>query len=230
MATRDDEPGLHALPITVEYGGREVTFNPAVVETERGLVLIDVGPEDGIRYLETHIDSLGYDLEDVWLALITHHDADHAGGLDDLLARTDATVATHRDEAPYVSGEREPIKGDSDGDRYPPVPVDLELVEGVRIPTLAGPMDVLETPGHTPGHISLHFPESDLLLAADALVVDDGALAGPRPEFTPDMDRAIESVEKLADLEAEHTVCYHGGYMNEGADRMREIYEAEGDE
>lgn len=229
MASRDDEPGLHALPITVEYGEREVTFNPAVVETERGLALIDVGPEDSIGYLETHVDSLGYDLSDVWLVLITHHDADHAGGLADLLERTDATVATHRDEAPYVSGKWDPIKGDGD-DRYPPVPVDLELVEGVRIPTLAGPMDVLETPGHTPGHISLHFPESDLLLAADALVVDDETLAGPRPEFTPDMDRAIESVGKLVDLEVEHTVCYHGGYVNEGAERIREIYDAAADE
>ncbi|GAB3675578.1 MBL fold metallo-hydrolase [Halopiger thermotolerans] len=228
MATRDDEPGLHALPITVEYGGREVTFNPAVVETERGLVLIDVGPEGSVGYLETHVESLGYDLEDVWLALITHHDADHAGGLDDLLARTagDVTVATHRDEAPYVSGEQDPIKGDGD-DRYPPVPVDLELVEGVRIPTLAGPMEVLETPGHTPGHVSLYFPENDLLLAADALVAEGDTLAGPRPEFTPDMDRALESVGKLADLEVEHTVCYHGGYVDAGGDRIREIYDAE---
>ena len=218
----DDGPGLHALPITVDYGGRELTITPALVETERGLVLIDAGSEGTVDSLRTHLRSLGYGLEDVWLVVLTHHDGDHAGGLADLLEHTDAVVAAHREEAPYVTGERDPIKGD--GDRYPPVDVDLELAGGVRIPTLAGPMEVVETPGHTPGHISLYFPENGLLLAGDALVADlDDPLSGPKPRFTSDMDRALESVEKLAALEIDHVVCYHGGYVDRGSERIREI-------
>src|SRR6056297_1045346 len=136
----EDGAGVHTLPITVEYGGRELTITPVIVETDRGLVLCDVGPQGTIGGLETHLRSLGYDLEDIWLVVLTHHDGDHAGGLAELKDRVDAVVATHRDEAPYISGERDPIKGD--GDRYPSVPVDIELAGGVRIPTSAGPMEV----------------------------------------------------------------------------------------
>lgn len=222
--TADEErgAGVHTLPVTVAYGGRELTITPTLVETERGAVLIDVGPAGSLEGLRTHLRSLGYDLTDVWLVVLTHHDGDHAGGLAALCEHTDAVVATHRDEAPYVTGEREPIKGD--GDRYPPVDVDLELADGVRIPTLAGPMEIVETPGHAPGHVSLHFPDGGLLLAGDALVADgEEPLSGPKPEFTPDMDRALESLERLAGLEIDHVVCYHGGYVDRGRDRIAEI-------
>lgn len=223
MSSQND-PGVHTLPITVEYGGRELSITPVLVETERGLVLIDVGPEGVVDSLRTHLRSLEHELEDVWLVVLTHHDGDHAGGLADLLEHTDAVVAAHREEAPYVRGDREPIK--ADGDRYPPVDVDLELAGGVRIPTLAGPMEVVETPGHTPGHVSVHFPESALLVAGDALVADGEApLAGPKPEFTAELDRALESVGRLADLEIDHVVCYHGGYVDRGSDAVREIHE-----
>jgi glyoxylase-like metal-dependent hydrolase (beta-lactamase superfamily II) len=220
----DNDAGVHTLPITVEYGDSEITVTPTAVETHRGLVVLDVGPAGAVGGLETHLRSLGYELEDVWLVVLTHHDADHAGGLAALLERVDAIVGAHRDEAPYVSGEREPMKGD--GDRYPPVDVDIELTGGVRFPTVAGPMEIVATPGHTPGHVSLYLPEGNLLVAGDALVADgDEPLAGPKPHSTPDMDRAIESVGALAALEIEHTVCYHGGYVDHRPERIREIHD-----
>ncbi|WP_265108068.1 MBL fold metallo-hydrolase [Halosolutus halophilus] len=219
-----DEAGVHALPIDVEYGGRQLTITPSVVETDRGLVLIDVGPQRAVDSLEVHLQNLGYALTDVWLIVCTHHDGDHVGGLTAVLDRVDAVVATHRDEAPYVRGDREPIKGD--GDRYEPVEVDIELADGVRIPTLAGPMEVVATPGHTPGHVSLSFPEDGLLIAGDALVADGAApLEGPKPEFTADLSRATESVGRLAERDVEHTLCYHGGYVDAGSERIEEIHE-----
>ncbi|WP_226006869.1 MBL fold metallo-hydrolase [Natrinema salinisoli] len=217
-----NDAGVHTLPITVEYGDREITVTPTAVETDRGLALLDVGPQGAVGGLETHLRSLGYELTDVWLVILTHHDADHAGGLAALLERVDAIVATHRDESAYVSGEEDPIKGD--GDRYPPAHVDIELADEIRFPTLAGPMEVVATPGHSPGHVSLYFPDGSLLVAGDALVADGAEpLAGPKPHFTPDMDRAVESLGTLAQLEIEHTVCYHGGYADHGTERIREI-------
>lgn len=224
MRTDSEDPGVYLLPITVEYGGRELTITPTAVETDRGLVLIDVGPPGAVDGLRTHLRQLGFELEDVWLVLVTHHDGDHVGGLAELLEGTDTVVATHREEAPYVRGERDPIKGDPDA--YRPVAVDLELVGGARVPTVAGPMEIVETPGHAPGHVSAHFPDHDLLLAGDALVADGPEpVSGPKPEFTPDMERATESVGRLADLEVEQVVCFHGGHVEAGSERLAEIHE-----
>ncbi|WP_394739699.1 MBL fold metallo-hydrolase [Natronococcus roseus] len=224
MSADSEDPGVYLLPITVDYGGRELTITPTAVETDRGPVLIDVGPPGAVDGLRTHLRGLGFELEDVWLVLLTHHDGDHVGGLGELLERVDPIVATHREEAPYVTGDRDPIKGDLDV--YRPAPVDLELGGGARVPTVAGPMEIVETPGHAPGHVSLHFSDHDLLLAGDALVADgEEPLSGPKPEFTPDMERAAESVGRLADLEVEQVVCFHGGHVEAGSERLAEIHE-----
>ncbi|ELY53537.1 beta-lactamase domain protein [Natronococcus amylolyticus DSM 10524] len=224
MSTDSEDPGVYLLPITVDYGGRELTITPTAVETDRGLVLIDVGPPGAVDGLRTHLRGLGFDLEDVWLVLVTHHDGDHVGGLEELLERVDPIVATHREEAPYVTGDRDPIKGDPD--EYRSIPIDLEITGGARVPTVAGPMEIVETPGHSPGHVSLHFSDHGLLLAGDALVADgDEPLSGPKPEFTPDMERAAESVGRLADLEIEQVVCFHGGHAEAGSERLAEINE-----
>lgn len=217
--------GVYALEQTVTQGGRTATFYPAAVETPRGTLLIDLNYEGHLDAVEASLEDVGLDLEDAWGLLLTHHDSDHAGAIAEFRERTDAVVFAHRQCAPYVDGREHPIKSPDD-DRYPPADVDVELLEGVTFATEAGPMEVISTPGHTPGHVSLYFPEGGLLVAGDALVADgDEPLAGPKPEFTPDMDRAIESVGTLADLDLEHVLCYHGGYVDRGCERVREIHD-----
>ena len=218
-----DDASVHALSVPVEYGGLEMTITPVAIETDRGVVLVDVGPAGAVDALAAQLDSVGHSLAVCWLVVCTHHDGDHVGGLAELRERTDVVVAAHRDEAPFVDGRRRPQKA-SDG-RYLPTPVDVELVDGVRFASAAGPVRVVATPGHTPGHLSLYLPDHALCLAGDALVADDSErpLAGPKPEYTADLDRARESVERLAELDVDHTVCYHGGHVAQGSARIREI-------
>ncbi len=229
MTPQKADAGVHALPLTLEYHGRELTITPTVVETDRGLILVDVGPEGAVDPLETALADLGFSMSDLWLVVLTHHDGDHAGGLEELRSRVDVPVAAHPDETPYITGKEMPIKGD--GDRYPPESVDIELVGGTRLSTVVGPMELLETPGHSPGHLSLYVPDERLLIAGDALVSDGAeSLSGPKSEFTPDIERALESVETLAALEIEHVLCFHGGYSPSGSDRIAEIARADSTE
>jgi glyoxylase-like metal-dependent hydrolase (beta-lactamase superfamily II) len=211
-------PGVRSVPLSFDYGGTEMTIHPTVVETDRGLVLVDVGLQGAVEKLTAHLDTL----EDVRAVLLTHHDGDHAGGLRELLERTDAITFTHLEEAPFVRGDREPLK--SSGERYPPAPIDVEIVGGVTFQTRAGPMHVVDTPGHSPGHVSLYFPDEQLLLAGDAMTAEDG-LDGPNPEFTPEMGQATRSLAVLADLDVERTLCHHGGFVEEGSDRIAEVRE-----
>lgn len=217
-------PAVHALPLTFEYSeaGTEMTIHPTVVDTDRGAMLVDVGLPGSVQKLETALDGLDYGLEDVRAIVITHHDGDHAGALRGLLERADAITFAHSEEVPFVVGDRDPIK--STGERYPPAPIDVEIVDGVTFRTRAGPMRVVATPGHSPGHVSLYLPDERLLLAGDALTAEDG-LGGPDPDFTPEMGRATRSLAGLADLDVERTLCYHGGFVEEGSDRIEAIRE-----
>lgn len=225
----NDDANVHALTMPVDMGGRTVSITPTAMETAGGLLLVDVGPEGATDRLETALADIGFGLTDVEQVVLTHHDADHAGGLAALRERTDVTVSAHRAEAPRVRGEAAPVKGSGD-DRYPPVDVDEELTGGEAFRTRAGPLRVVETPGHTAGHVSLYLPDERLLLAGDALVADgEEPLSGPKPSYTVDMDDAADAVATLADLDVEHTICHHGGYVSVGTDRIREIATELGD-
>lgn len=87
-------------------------------------------------------------------------------------------------------------------------------------------MEVVFTPGHAPGHVSLYFPEKRLLVAADALTADEDGLQGPSERFTLDMAGAAESVERLAALDVESVHCYHGGTVAADSDRIAEVAES----
>lgn len=213
-------PGVHDLKLTFERGDREMTIHPAAVETPWGVLLVDVGLE--IEVLRDGLTAHGLSIPDVETIILTHQDGDHVAALPSVLSETDATVMAHREAAPYIDGSMELVKGDR---RYDPVPIDVELSGGVRFRTDAGPMEVVFTPGHAPGHISLHFPHHDTLLAGDALTAEDDSLAGPNEQFTPDMAGALSSVETLTEFDIERILCYHGGPVIAETDDLRRIAE-----
>jgi glyoxylase-like metal-dependent hydrolase (beta-lactamase superfamily II) len=215
--------GVFAFRLEIEAGDGETVTHPSGIETDSGLILFDVGYPGQSDHLAAQLEEAGFGFEDVELIVITHQDGDHAGALRVVKDRSDALVAAHADDIPYIEGKRNPIKGGDDSDRYPPVSVDIALVENVTLRTAAGPVRVVATPGHTPGHISLYLPDEKLLLAADALVADE-QLTGPNEKFTPDMETASESVGKLAELDIERTLVYHGGFFEEGTDRITKIH------
>jgi len=95
----------------------------------------------------------------------------------------------------------------------------------VEIRTAVGPLQIVATPGHTPGHISCHVPDAGVLLAADASVAEDGELVGPDERFTPDMDRALDSLDRLADLAFTDVLCFHGGHVEASPEDVAALVE-----
>lgn len=218
-------PGVYTLSLEFDFDGPTRPMYPAAVETDAGLVLVDTGFPGHVEAIEAQLEESGFGLDDVELVVVTHQDMDHAGALADIAARTGATTFAHTDEAPYVAGERPLLK---DGE-YPPVAVDVELVDGVVFRTAAGAMRVVATPGHSPGHVSLYLPQEKLLLAGDAITAEE-AFDGPEEAATPDVGAAVDSVGRLAELDVERTLCFHGGLVEHDAGRIREMYEALRDE
>lgn len=216
--------GVFALSIDAELGDRRMTLNPAAVETPQGLLLLDVGLPDGTDDLAAALADEGLALDDAWAVAITHQDLDHAGCLADVVERTGAVVFAHEADAPYLEGDEALVKSTEERTMaIDPTTVDVRLVGGETFPTRAGPMRAVFTPGHSPGHTSYHFPEAGLLVTADALNAVEGEIVGPRESATPDLETAWESVAVLADLDVERALCFHGGYVEQGAARIEEL-------
>ncbi|WP_435066015.1 MBL fold metallo-hydrolase [Halobaculum sp. EA56] len=219
--------GVYALELEAEREDGTFVIHPAAVETPRGLVLVDAGLPGQTAELTDALADHGLALADVRAVVLTHHDGDHAGGLAAVVERAaDPVVYAHEAAAPYVDGRQFPMKAPEDAERYEPVPVDVELQDGVAFRTDAGPMRTVFTPGHAPGHLALHFPEARLLLAADALRSDTGELSGPSERFTPDFETATRSVGRLAELDVRTVHCFHGGTIDAGTDDIERVYES----
>ncbi len=79
-------------------------------------------------------------------------------------------------------------------------------------------------PGHTPGHISLYFPDLALLIAGDSLERHNGAIRGPTPLFSINMKEARRSVQKLAGLEVDVIALSHFPAISKGAGQQLLAY------
>lgn len=146
-----------------------------------GLRAVVVDPGDAAP-VEAALDAMGLRLAGI---LVTHHHADHVGGVDDLRHRLDGPVF-----AP--AGERTP---------EPHVPVS----EGDVVELLGRRFAVMEVPGHTAGHVAYveqDEPEAPLLFCGDALF---SAGCGRLFEGTP--AQMFDSLSRLSALPPQTRVC-----------------------
>ncbi|MGE7093690.1 MBL fold metallo-hydrolase [Lysinibacillus sp. NPDC048646] len=77
-----------------------------------------------------------------------------------------------------------------------------------------GGIEVIHTPRHTPGHISLYVKRSKALVAGDALICSGGFLRGPVLQTMLDINTARLSLKKFLSFDIESVICYHGGSCN----------------
>jgi len=98
--------------------------------------------------VEAALKKTGWRLSDI---LVTHHHGDHTAGIGELKARHNCRVVAPRAEAQRIAHVDETV---GEGDT-------------VRVGALEG--RVIETPGHTSGHISYFFPADKLAFVGDTL-------------------------------------------------------------
>lgn len=98
--------------------------------------------------IEAALKTTAWRLTDI---LVTHHHADHTGGIAELKQRHGCRV----------------VAPDGEAARIPLVDVAVRENDAVRVGSLQG--RVLETPGHTAGHISYFFAADKLAFVGDTL-------------------------------------------------------------
>ncbi|QQE81156.1 MBL fold metallo-hydrolase [Alicyclobacillus sp. SO9] len=198
-----------------------MVIHPTLLWDNDEAVLVDTGFPGMLSDIKTEMDQAGVPFDRLRKIILTHQDYDHIGGLPDIINALDHTVevCAHKDDAPYIEGERLLIKHDPSRGTPPQAKVNTLLQDGELLSLLGG-LQVIFSPGHTPGHISLYHPESKTLITGDAIVSEEGKLLGPNEKFTPDMSLAWKSIAKFTAFNVETALCYHGGVCNEDVNKQ----------
>ena len=225
MKLNDD---IYVLPLPIVRDGQTNYFNVSlIVDQGQGATLVDTGLPGQNDAIAATLAEAGLAISDLRRIILTHQDIDHVGTLHDLVQASGARVLAHKVEVPTIDGTTPPRFARPEvlaqrpemravAERLKPTAVDQPLEDGTRL-DLAGGVRVVFTPGHTPGHMCLYLERSKALIAGDALTAADGQLRGPNEGATQDMKIASQSVRKLAELDVQTIICYHGGVVHEDA-------------
>ncbi len=163
-----------------EPGGRPAGTGSAwLVGDDEEVIVIDPG-EDA----DAVLDQVGD--REVLAVICTHGHAGHVAAAVDVADRDEASVALHRSDMLLWRMAH-------DG-----VPVEIEMADGGRFDVADVQLEVMHTPGHTPGSVSLYCAELGVVFTGDAL-----AASGPVPHegVFPDFARQLTAIgERLLDL------------------------------
>lgn len=223
---------LNVLEINFDFNGMVDTIYPVILRDDKEMILIDCGYHNFLALIEDCSSKNNIDLSNLTKLIITHHDFDHMGSAADLKAKYPniKILASSKDEK-YINGKEKSLRLQQAESIYESLPEEqkegalnfhkiLESIENVDIDRAlndgdtfdwCGGIEIIETPGHMPGHISIYIKESRTLIAGDALVIEDGKLCIANPQYTLDMKEAKKTINKLLNYEIDRIICYHGG-------------------
>ena len=239
------EAKIKDLSLDMNILGTQSTIHPVLIWDDAEATLVDTGYPDQFEPLKQAVIQAGVPFTQIRRVIITHQDWDHIGTLLDIMSAQNGHVdfLAHASERPYIEGTLPYIKMTPQliatrlqslpqelrteaialFNKIPIAPITRTLVDGEKLPFHGG-IDVIHTPGHTPGHICLYLRSHRLLIAGDQLCVENGLLVGPAEMYTPDMPTALKSLAKLADYDINYVICYHGGlYGPNASSRIAEL-------
>ncbi|EJR62155.1 hypothetical protein IIO_02591 [Bacillus cereus VD115] len=219
------------LPIEFECNGRKQWIYPSLIVLNNELTLVDTGYKNFLPLIENEILKHGYEMKNLKNIIITHYDDDHIGSLYDFKVKyPQLHVIASEIESNYISGvikserlvQAEEMLGSMPNvekefgewfiqqlKNVRHIPVDEKVYDGQMI--LNNECQIVATPGHTSGHISLYFPNFDYVITGDAAVQDNRELIIANPNFCLNIEKAAQSLNKIKNLKAKRFYCYHGG-------------------
>lgn len=200
-----------------------------LVVTPEGITVIDAGLPGHWNDLRSELASIGRFVDDIKGVVLTHGDSDHLGFAERLRRDHGVPVYVHSADADRAKGGDKPKtamgpmrvgptlgfftyalrKG---GVRTAYVTEVVEVADG-DVLDLPGSPRIIGLPGHSPGSIAVHVPVAEAVFVGDGLttrhVLTGHTGVQPAP-FTDEPDLALESLDRLAAVEATWVLPGHG--------------------
>ena len=198
-------PGFVLFPVRTPTLAPATHTNCLVIGRPEVLIVDPGSPYEGEQEaLDQAIDALlARDGKRVRGILVTHHHADHWGGVARLKERYRVPVHAHEWTAPRVGADAPLVGGET-----------IELAsEGDR----PWRIEVLFTPGHTPGHLALYERVSGTIVAGDLVSGLSTVVVDP-PEGN--MRLYVDSIRRLRELPATLILPGHGPPIGGAAHRL----------
>jgi glyoxylase-like metal-dependent hydrolase (beta-lactamase superfamily II) len=220
------------LKIKADESGSAGWIYPVVLTDAHDMILVDCGYPGNLPLFESAFQENGRHIKELTKVILTHHDFDHMGTLHALKQKyPHVELISSHIEAPYISGEKKALRLTQAETLQDTLPEDqkaygqafcdmLQKVEAVPVDTMikggdefgwCGGCQILDTAGHTPGHISLYLKLHETMITGDAAVLEKGRLCVANPQFADDLPAAEKSLAILTGYPADTFVCYHGG-------------------
>jgi glyoxylase-like metal-dependent hydrolase (beta-lactamase superfamily II) len=223
-------PSLHRL------GDRLVGVY--LIEEAGSVTVVDAGVPGYFDDLLRELAAMGRTLDDISALVLTHGHSDHIGFAERLRLEGGVPVSVHELDAALARGE---VSNPSAGMGARRLSSMLSfLLWGARrgalriknlteVSTFAdgatldvpGALQVIPTPGHTPGSVVLHAPGVDALLVGDAFstyAVTTGVEGPQIAPFTADPGQALDSLSRLEGVEAGWVLPGHGDAWTDGVE------------
>lgn len=169
---------------------------------DREALIIDPGDDADVIIQHIRREKLS-----VAAILITHGHIDHVSGLAEVSRAFPVPVAMHPVDAAWAFSESNQMPPYYEVPEAPEK-IERELSEGQTWTDIGYTYQVLELPGHSPGHVGFYFPEQNALFSGD--VIFQGTVG--RTDLPGGDGRVLtQSLKRLAELPDETVIyCGHG--------------------
>jgi glyoxylase-like metal-dependent hydrolase (beta-lactamase superfamily II) len=204
-----------------------------VEEASHDLTLIDTCFSADLSKLEEYVHNAGYEISDIKRIIITHVHSDHTQAANEIKKRSGgaAQILSHWAEAAYLN-HNPPYPGPPSEEtvlnffnqlglkpedvfkKYgsfdvEPMKVDRQLQDGDMV---GKTLQVIHTPGHTPGHISLYSKQHGIIFGGDFIyksVLGVDGLFVPPSTVSIDSTTAAISARRISNLEFDTLLLAH---------------------